>query len=270
MPREAKLFESAKGSPARALFKLQGDRFGNQLRVELGLVNLLNIDEDFALGFLGQILLELLDLGAFAPDDDARTRGGNGNPQLVAGTIHFDRADAGGLEPVAESVLELQVLAQELGIILLGEPARAPGLGESQPESVRMNLLTHIFALLLHREVGLAIADLDHNVRHSSLITVGAAHGGRPDALHARSFIHVGFGDDQRVHVDIVIAVLGVGDGRTQHFFDGRRDALVGGAQNMDGFPGLLAADQVYHQPRFLRRGSKVSGFGSGLHGLIS
>jgi hypothetical protein len=39
-----------------------------------GLVYFLNIDEDFALGLLGQILLELLDLGALASDNDAGAR----------------------------------------------------------------------------------------------------------------------------------------------------------------------------------------------------
>ena len=130
-------------SERHALFELQCDRFGNQLRIELGLVDFLNIDEDFALGFLGQILLELFDFRALAPDDDSGTRSVNGDAQLVAGTIDFDRADAGGLEALAQRVLELQILAQELGVILLGEPPRPPGLGEPQPESVRMYFLPH-------------------------------------------------------------------------------------------------------------------------------
>ena len=49
-----------------ALFQLQRDRFGHQLRVEFRLMNFLNVDEDFALGLLGQILLQLFDLGARA------------------------------------------------------------------------------------------------------------------------------------------------------------------------------------------------------------
>ena len=39
--------------------------------------------------------------------------------------------------------LQLQIFAQELGVILLGEPPRPPGLGEPQPESVRMYFLPH-------------------------------------------------------------------------------------------------------------------------------
>src|SRR5262249_3467442 len=84
-------------SKSYALFELQRDRFGDQLRIELRLVHFLNIDENLALGFLRQILLQLFDLGAFAADDDAGTRSVDRDAQLVAGTIDFDRADARAL-----------------------------------------------------------------------------------------------------------------------------------------------------------------------------
>ena len=93
--------------------------------------------------FLARSLLQLLDLGALAPDDDAGPRGANGDAQLVAGTVHFDRAHAGGLQPVAQRILQLQIFAQQLGVVRFGEPARAPGLGDAQPKSVRMYFLSH-------------------------------------------------------------------------------------------------------------------------------
>ena len=92
---------------------------------------------------LGQILLQLFDLGALAADDDAGTRGADRDAQLVARTVHFDRADAGRLQPVAQRFLQLQIFLQQLGVVLLGEPARAPGLVDAQPKSVRMNFLSH-------------------------------------------------------------------------------------------------------------------------------
>jgi hypothetical protein len=54
---------------------LERDRLGDKLRVQFGLVNFLDIDKNFALGALRQVLLQLLDLRALAADDDARTRG---------------------------------------------------------------------------------------------------------------------------------------------------------------------------------------------------
>src|ERR1035441_6052457 len=53
----------------------------------------------------------------------------------------FDRAHTGALQPFGQRRLQLQVFLQQLGIALLGEPARPPRLIEAQAESVRMNFL---------------------------------------------------------------------------------------------------------------------------------
>ena len=36
-----------------------------------------------------------------------------------------------------------EILVQQLRVVLVGEPARAPGLVEAEPEAVRMNFLSH-------------------------------------------------------------------------------------------------------------------------------
>ena len=54
---------------------------------------------------------------------------------------------------------------------------------------------------------------------------------------------------------------LGIGNGRTQHLFNSRRNALVDRAQNIDGIARLTAADHVDHQPRLLRRDAHIAGF---------
>src|SRR5262249_15836894 len=58
---------------AHALFKLQRNRFRDQLRVELRLVHLHDVDEDITIGALLQLALQLVNLSAFAADDDAGT-----------------------------------------------------------------------------------------------------------------------------------------------------------------------------------------------------
>jgi hypothetical protein len=37
----------------------------------------------------------------------------------------------------------LRFFVQQLGVVLVGEPPRAPGLVEPEPEAVRMNFLSH-------------------------------------------------------------------------------------------------------------------------------
>src|SRR5580704_14705947 len=81
-------------SPAEAhtLLQLEGDILAHQLSVELRLVHFEDVDEDFPRGALLNVGLELVDLGALAADDDARTRGADDQTQLVTRTLDFHRA----------------------------------------------------------------------------------------------------------------------------------------------------------------------------------
>ena len=109
---------------SHALFELQRNRFRNQLSIELGLVNFLNVDENFALGLLRQRLLQLFDLGAFAADDDAGPRGADRDAQLVAGAVDFNRTDAGRFQLLAQTFFELQIFLQQSGIVACLENQR--------------------------------------------------------------------------------------------------------------------------------------------------
>src|SRR5205814_2530076 len=102
---------------ADALLELQRDVLRHELGIELRLVHFLDVDEDLTRGPLLQFELELVDLGAFAADDDARARRLDDDAQLVARTLDLDGADAGGLELLAQLRLELHVLEQQLAVI---------------------------------------------------------------------------------------------------------------------------------------------------------
>src|SRR2546427_357530 len=86
--------------------------------------------------------------------------------RAISAPVHLDQAYAGRLQPLGQRLLQLQVFLQELGVTLLGEPARPPGLVESQPKSVRMNFLSHVlFRSALFRQ-------LDYDMRRAPLVTV--------------------------------------------------------------------------------------------------
>src|SRR5512138_1624962 len=91
---------AAEGDP---FLELQRHRLGDQLRVELGLQDLLDVDEDLLARALLDLLLELVDLLPLAADDDARARGVDGDLQLVGRALDLDAADAG----VGEALLEV-------------------------------------------------------------------------------------------------------------------------------------------------------------------
>src|SRR5262249_46866171 len=132
---------------AHALFQLQRDRFRHKLGIELRLMHFLDIDEHFPRSALLQLLLQLVDLRALAPDDDSWTRGADNDAQLVPRTLDLYGADARGLEFVLELFLELDVFQKQLVIVALHKPARPPRLGIAEAKSVWMDLLSHSFLI---------------------------------------------------------------------------------------------------------------------------
>src|SRR5581483_4253730 len=82
-----------------ALLELLRDLLGLELRVQFGLVNLLNADEDFAAGAAADLFFERLNLLPLAPDDDAGARGVDDDLQAVGRAINLDLRDAGAREP---------------------------------------------------------------------------------------------------------------------------------------------------------------------------
>src|SRR5215472_5274355 len=107
-------------------------------------MHFLDIDEHFPRSALLQVLLQLVDLRALAPDDDPGTRGAYDDAQLVPRTLDFDRADARGFELVLELFLELDIFEKQLVVVALHKPARPPRLGIAEAKSVWMDLLSHI------------------------------------------------------------------------------------------------------------------------------
>src|SRR5713101_1630082 len=106
-------------------------------------MHFLDVNVHFALGALLHFLLELVDLRAFAPDDDPRPRGVNAHDQLVGRALDVDRADARALQLFLQLLAELDVFVKKVGVVLVGIPPRLPRLVVAQPESVRVRLLSH-------------------------------------------------------------------------------------------------------------------------------
>src|SRR6185437_3166796 len=113
--------------------QLQRNALRHQLRVEFRLVHFENVDKDLAVRALLQVRLQLLNLRALAPDDDARTRRTDDDPQLVAGTLDLNRADARGLQLVFQLAPQQHVLNQQAIVSTIDKPPRLPRLIDSQP-----------------------------------------------------------------------------------------------------------------------------------------
>src|SRR5208337_1769842 len=101
------------------------------------------------------------------------------------------------------------------------------------------------------------------------LVAVGTAHGRGTNSLGTWSLIDVGLRYHQLVHVHVFSFLLRIGDGRTQSLFHGLRHSLLGVGQDTQRLTRVLAANQVHHQARLLRRNSDVLLCGSCFHSLV-
>src|SRR5262245_28619964 len=138
--RHRLLHGAAEGHP---LLELEGDVLRHQLRVQLGMDHLLDVEVDLLLGPALDLVLELLHLGTLAADDDAGARREDGDAGPVGRALDVDLRDARVVERRLDEPADLHVLVEEVGVALGGEPPRAPGPRGPEPETDRMGLLPH-------------------------------------------------------------------------------------------------------------------------------
>src|SRR5262249_23030219 len=107
---------------------------------------LLDVEEDLVLGEGLDFLLQGLHARAALADDDARARGVDVDLALVRGALDLDRGHAGVVQLLLDELLELDVLMEPLGVVLLFVPLGVPALDDAQAEPDRMCFLTHGYA----------------------------------------------------------------------------------------------------------------------------
>ena len=98
---------------------------------------------------------------------------------------------------------------------------------------------------------------------------VAAAFGAGMKALEHRALLDVDGLHLQFVDIGAVV-VLGIGDGRLQHFLDDLGALLRAERENVERLVHRQAADQVGDEPSFLRRQADTAQACSGLHGCHS
>src|SRR5690606_6794994 len=142
---DALAHRTAEGDAARELL---GDALRDELGVDLGVLDL----EDVELHLLARELLELtadaVRLGAAATDDDAGARRVDVHADAVAGALDLDLRDAGALEARGHELADLDVLADVVAVPLaslgaVSEPPRTVIGGDAQAVPERVDLLSH-------------------------------------------------------------------------------------------------------------------------------
>src|SRR5690606_23611863 len=128
-----------------AALELLRDRLGDQLRVELRLADLGDVDVRRDAHQVGHFLAQLLDVLAALADHHARAGGVDRHARGLGRTLDGDAADAGRSQLLAQHLADLQVGGEVLGVFLLaGVPLGVPVLGDAQADAGGMNFVTHM------------------------------------------------------------------------------------------------------------------------------
>src|SRR5579864_4075480 len=127
-----------------AALELLRDRFGNQRRIEFGLADFDDVDDDVGSRDVGDLLAQLVDVGALLADHDARTRRVDRHAALLVRPLDHDLGDRRLLELLVQDLTDLDVLVQQLAVLVLaGKPARIPGPVDAETKPDRIDFLTH-------------------------------------------------------------------------------------------------------------------------------
>ncbi len=110
-------------------------------------------------------------------------------------------------------------------------------------------------------------------MRQSALVAIGAAHRGRADTLHTRTFVGHRRLDVEPVHVHIqallLAQVICILNRRTQHLLHQRSNTLLGKGHRIQCLFHAAALDQIEHQLCLLRAYPLKARFGPELPYLL-
>src|SRR3989442_14387929 len=114
-----RLFHRFSHRPAKrnSLLELRSDFLRLQLRVQFRLMNLLNRNQHFAARARRDVALQLIDLGAFATDDDARTRSIDDDLQAIRRPLDVYVRDARAGETLLQFALQFRILDQKMAVL---------------------------------------------------------------------------------------------------------------------------------------------------------
>ena len=139
-PHDRLLHGAAKGD---ALLELVDDVLPDQTRVELGMLDLDDVDLHVLLGQALEALADVLDADAALADDDAGLGGVDDDAGLIGAALDLDARNRRSTRQAAEVFADRLILMQPSAVVLLFEPAAVPSPGDPEAQADGMNLLSH-------------------------------------------------------------------------------------------------------------------------------
>src|SRR5450755_4374949 len=130
-----------------ALLELLRDRVGDELRVDLGLADLLDVEPDFGAHHLAQVRAQRFDVLALLADHHAGTRTVDGDARVLGRALDRDLADRGVRELLLQIRADLDVLVQyRRKVLAVRVPLRRPVAIDGKAGADRMYFLSHTYS----------------------------------------------------------------------------------------------------------------------------
>ena len=123
--------------------QLLGHALRDELRVGLRVLHLEDVQLHLLAGELLQLAADPVGLRAAAADDDARPGGVDVDADPVTGALDLDLGDAGALHALAHHAPDRHVFLDVVLVQLVRVPPGLPVGRDTEPEPVRVYLLTH-------------------------------------------------------------------------------------------------------------------------------
>ena len=105
---------------------LVSDVSGNELCIELGALNLVDIDLNVLVRELDELLLESLNISALLADDDTGASGADGDGHKLECALNDDACDTSLGKTLVEILADLVVLNKSISIITATKPVGVP------------------------------------------------------------------------------------------------------------------------------------------------
>src|SRR6185295_911463 len=234
------LHGATEGDPT---LELLGNGLGHEGGVDLRLSHLDDVEMHLRRGQLCQLAAQLLDIGALFADQHARPRRVHRHPAFLVRALDHHAGDAGLAPLLQDMVANMHILVQQFAVLAAaGEPATVPGAIDADPQTDRINLVTHLFGLLRRGLLRLLLHD-DRELGKRLLDGAHAAAATGMKAPNHQILADVGLANDEIVDIEPVI-VLGVRHRRHHTLAHVLGDALAREFQVRERGLDLLAANQ--------------------------
>src|SRR5208337_1957109 len=133
-----------RAAESNAALKLLRNALSGKRGIELRLTHLDDVQIDLRRGELRELTAQLLDIGAFLANQNARARRVHRDAALLVRPLDHDLGDPGLTALLQNELADPEILMQKLAVLaLVGVPAAIPRPVDSEPEPDRVDFLTH-------------------------------------------------------------------------------------------------------------------------------